>query len=506
MKSLIEYLERSADVFPNKTALRYEDEIVTYADLRQRSKKIASGIIPLKDDGELRSVAVFLPRGTLPIICYMGILYAGLAYVPMNYALPDNRIENTFNTLQPLCVITDDENKERISKLCKCPVFTAETLSETEINSEIISETQRNVCDCDPAYVMFTSGSTGEPKGVTVSQRGVIDYVDSMLCEFKIDENTVIGMQSPLYFDISVFDIYVGFCCGAEIVIIPEKIFMFPNMVPQYVNDFNINLIYWVPTVFDGLVANGVLYDCPFKKVDTIIFAGEAMRNSTLNVLRKTHSNCSFTNLYGPTETSVISMIYKVEKEFKDEEPLPIGRACKNSSAFIIDESGNEITADGIRGEIVLGGIGVGLGYWGNFEISDRAFIQNPLNSSYFDRVYKTGDIGYYKDGIMMFAGRSDSQIKHRGNRIELSDIECAACAVENVSGACAVYDSEKSEIVLFIESRDQWNLRKFNLELKKHIPSYMLPAKIHILDSLPHTPNGKTDRVTLKKLLTEEK
>jgi len=407
--------------------------------------------------------------------------------------------------LQPLCIITDDDNKDRISSLCNCPVVIMDELLLPEENEATVDTRIRKQCDCDPAYVMFTSGSTGTPKGVTISHRGVIDYVDSMLAEFDIDENRIIGMQSPLYFDISVFDMYVSFCRGCELVIIPDKIFMFPKMIPEYVNEKGINLIYWVPTVFDSLANDGILEEVPFKYVDTVIFAGEAMHNSTLNVLRRTHPDCTFANLYGPTETSVISMIYKVDRSFRDDEPLPIGVPCKNSRAFIVDDCGREIVVDGERGEIVLGGIGVGLGYWNNKETSDKAFVQSPLNDKYFERVYRTGDIGYYKDGLMMFAGRADSQIKHRGNRIELSDIECAAASVEGIQAVCALYDNDRQEIVIFAQSEKEWNLRKFNLELKKLLPPYMMPSKLHLLESMPHTPNGKIDRVTLKKRLTEE-
>lgn len=505
MKNLVEYIEKSSVSFPDKVALRYENEVITYSELKSRARKLASGIVALNKEEKINPVAVFLPKNTNTVVCYMAVLYASLAYVPMNYALPDERLRSTFETLEPLCVITDENNKQRIKELCHSEVVTIEDLLQSKENNMEIERRLRRSCDCDPAYVMFTSGSTGTPKGVTISHRGVIDYVDSMLVEFDIDENTVIGMQSPLYFDISVFDMYVAFCKGAELVIIPDKIFMFPKMVPEYVNEKKINLIYWVPTVFDSLANDGVLEQVPFKYVDTVIFAGETMHNSTLNVLRRTHPRCSFTNLYGPTETSVISMIYKVDRKFRDDEPLPIGKACKNSRAFIIDDDGKEIKAEGVRGEIVLGGIGVGLGYWNNTEVSDKAFVQSPLNSKYFERVYKTGDIGYYKDGCMMFAGRADSQIKHRGNRIELSDIECAASSVEGIKAVCALYDGEKQEIVIFAESDKEWNLRKFNLELKKLLPPYMMPSKLHLLESMPHTPNGKIDRVTLKKQLMEE-
>ncbi len=506
MKNLTEYIEGSYLKYPDKTALRYEQTAITYKELRNKARKIASGLLSLQAQGSYNPVAVFLQRGTEPVICYMAALYSARAYVPINYSLPDNRLRTTFEILEPVCVITDDENKDRLSAICNCPVVTPSELYEAgKENDERVDMAVSRSCDCDGAYIIFTSGSTGAPKGVTVSHRGVIDYVDSMLCEFEINENDVLGMQSPLYFDISVFDMYVTFCTGAELVIIPDKIFLYPKMVPEYVNENNITFIYWVPTVFDSIASSGILDECKFEKVKTVLFAGEIMHNKTLNTLRRAMPDCVYANLFGPTETSVISTFFKVEEEFEDSQPLPVGKPCKNTKLLLLDENNKEITRDGVRGEIVFGGIGIGLGYWNNKEISDKVFVQNPLNERYFERVYRTGDVGYYNNGVLMFAGRADSQIKHRGNRIELADIECAANSVETVEKACALYDGEKQEIVLFVQSDVQWNLRKFNLELKKHLPSYMLPSRLVIVEQMPYTPNGKINRIELKKALTEE-
>lgn len=502
MKNLTGYVERAYKKNPDKVVLRYEDSFETYKSLREKARKIATALIKLNNENVIRPVVVMLPRSCEPIVCYMGALYSANPYVPVNYALPDNRLKVTIETLNPLCCITDDEGKARMSALCDVPIFTPDELLQTQEDESLINTALHNACDCDPAYIMFTSGSTGTPKGVTISHRGVVDYVDSMLCEFDIDQNTVIGMQSPLYFDISVFDMYVTFACGCELVIIPDKIFMFPSMITDYVNEKNINLIYWVPTTFSTMVNADVFSEKKFEYVKQIIFAGETMQNSVLNVMRKAMPDCTYANLYGPTETSVISTIYKVDREFADDEPLPVGVPCKNSRVFLLDEKNELVTEENQRGEICISGIGVGLGYWNNKEVSDKAFCQNPLNDKFFDRMYRTGDIGYFKDGLLMFAGRADSQIKHRGNRIELGDIETACTVVENVKNACAVYDYEKSEIVVFIESGFEWNLRKFNLELKKHIPSYMLPSRLVILDKMPLTPNGKRDRVSLKNML----
>ena len=224
------------------------------------------------------------------------------------------------------------------------------------------------------------------------------------------------------------------------------------------------------------------------------------MQNSVLNVMRKAMPDCTYANLYGPTETSVISTIYKVDRAFSNDEPLPVGHACKNSRVFLFNEKNELVTKEGERGEICISGIGVGLGYWNNKEVSDKVFCCNPLNDKFFDRMYRTGDIGYYKDGLLMFAGRSDSQIKHRGNRIELGEIENAAQCLEYVDNACAIFDAENEKIFLFLETSEKLVLRKVNVELKKYIPKYMLPHELVCLEKLPHTANDKIDRVTLRK------
>ena len=358
------------------------------------------------------------------------------------------------------------------------------------------------VIDTDPIYIMFTSGSTGAPKGVTIAHRGVIDYAVWVRNTFGIDENSNLGNQAPFYFDNSIFDIYSMLLTGATMTIIPEKLFMFPSKLPEFVRDNCITTIFWVPTVMINVANSGVLEEIDMPELENVVFCGEVMPNTQLNIWRKNQPHCRYANLYGPTEISDVCSYYIVDREFKDSDPLPIGKACENMRIIILNEE-NKIADMNEQGELCVIGAGVALGYWNAPELTRRAFTQNPVNPYYPERIYRTGDLAYVNDeGLIMFSGRRDNQVKVKGNRIELGEIENAAMCVGSVKGACAVYDETSQKIVLFVESCETLMLRKVNLELKKYIPQYMLPSKLVVMDKFPHTANDKIDRVTLKKSL----
>ena len=291
---------------------------------------------------------------------------------------------------------------------------------------------------------------------------------------------------------------------GAEMNIIPEKLFMFPSKLPEYIRDNHITTIFWVPTVMINVANSGVLEEIKMPELKTVAFCGEVMPNTQLNVWRKHHPDAIYANLYGPTEISDVCTYYIVDRPFLDSEPLPIGKACENMRIIILNDK-NEIAKTNEQGELCVIGSGVSLGYWNKPDISDKVFVQNPANPFYEERIYRIGDLAYINDeGLIMYDGRIDNQVKVKGNRIELGEIECAAMCVSGVRGACAVFDAENERIVLFVESCESLVLRKFNNELKQYIPKYMLPSKLVVMDKFPHTANDKIDRVTLKKSLSE--
>ena len=505
--SAVRLLDDAADRYKDKIAVSDENENLSFIQLQKIGHSIATALLNVSDGGYMpEPVMVFLPKSGRCIASFMGAMYSANPYVPIAYDMPPSRIQKIVDLLEGRGHIITDENGLDIIKSMSVPdtmhIHIYNDISKQDADCDSIYKTLDKVIDTDPIYIMFTSGSTGEPKGVTVPHRGAVDYALWVQRTFGIDEHTKLGNQAPFYFDNSIFDIYSMLLTGAQMNIIPETLFMFPSKLPEYIRDNNITTIFWVPTVMINVANSGALSEIEMPTLKTVAFCGEVMPNTQLNIWRKNHPQAVYANLYGPTEISDVCTYYIVDREFNDSDPLPIGRACENMRIIILNEQ-NEIAKPNEQGELCVIGTGVSLGYWNKPEISDKVFVQNPANPFYEERIYRTGDLAYITDdGLIMYDGRMDNQVKVKGNRIELGEIECAAMCVDGVKGACAVFDAPNEQIVLFVESTQELILRKFNNELKKYIPKYMLPSRLVVMEKFPHTANDKIDRVTLKKSL----
>ncbi len=498
-------LDRIASLYPDKTALIDESSEISFEALRQSALKVGSALLS-EDIASGAPVIVYMKKSIACIVSFMGILYSGRPYVPVAADMPVSRVQKIVDNLSPACIIADADRMALLkdSDLKNQNILLYDELLTKDINTEAVNASLSKVIDTDPIYIMYTSGSTGNPKGVTVSHKGVIDYANWTCSEFGFTKDDVFGNQAPFYFDNSIFDIYSCLLTGATMVIIPEVLFNFQVKLPEYIEEKNITVIFWVPTVLINVANGGVLEDHPMPSLKKVLFCGEVMPNTQLNIWRKHHPDAMYANLYGPTEITDVCTYYVVDRPFDNSDPLPIGKPCRNMRAYIITEDGH-LAKTGECGELCIGGTGVALGYWNNKEITDGAFIQNPFNTNYFERIYKTGDLAYWnEEGLLIFMGRKDSQIKINGNRVELGEIETAAMCLAGVSGACAVLDAERNKIVLFLETAETLKLRLVNNELRQYIPKYMLPGEVITMEKFPHTPNDKIDRVTLKKTLLE--
>lgn len=510
LNSAVRLLDKAAEKYNDKTAIADEWGEISFAELQKQGKSVGTAIINADAEGYMPSpVMVYLKKSISCIVCFMGAMYSANPYVPTAYDMPANRIQKIVDSLQGRGHIITDANGLETLKTMDIPetisIHIYEEIIKTEADNVLVEKTLSSAIDTDPIYIMFTSGSTGAPKGVTVPHRGVIDYAMWVAKTFGIDKTSVLGNQAPFYFDNSIFDIYSCLLTGAKMVIIPETLFMFPVKLPEFVRDNDITTIFWVPTVMINVANSGVLSEIELPKLENVVFCGEVMPNTQLNIWRKAQPHCTYANLYGPTEISDVCTYYIADRPFKDSDPLPIGRACENMRIIILNEQ-NEIAKTNEQGEICVIGTGVSLGYWNNPEITQKAFMQNPVNTYYEERIYRTGDLAFIDDeGLIIYLGRKDNQVKVKGNRIELGEIENAAMCVDGVKGACAVFDEDKQQIVLFVESQTDFKLRKMNLELKKYIPNYMLPSGLIVMDKFPHTANDKIDRVTLKNSLKTE-
>lgn len=502
MNSAIMMFERTAARFPAKTAVTDEWGEARFAQLRATALSIGTGL--LSEGHGLSPVIVYLPKSIAALTCFLGAMYGAHPYVPVDVAIPMKRLQSIIANMGRGHLITSRELAPNLEELDLMGVelHLYDELAQTEPDEAACLERVNGVIDADPIYIMYTSGSTGVPKGVTIPHRGIIDYARWLQETFDFDEKTVLGNQSAFYFDNSTLDIFTMCYTGAKMVIIPEVLFRFPAKLPAFVADNQINTIFWVPTVMMGVANSGVLDKCEMPALTKVLFCGEEMPNRQLNMWRRAFPNLLYANLYGPTEITDVCSYYIVDREFCDADPLPIGRACKNMRIVILREDGTEAET-GETGELCVLGSALARGYWNAPEITRRVFTQNPLINDYDDRLYRTGDLAYKQsDGNIIFLGRADSQIKLRGNRIELGEIETAAKSLPAIMNACALFDAEKQEIVLFAETNETLVQRKLNLELKKLIPTYMLPGKLVCMAKFPLTPNGKIDRVLLKSTL----
>ena len=334
------------------------------------------------------------------------------------------------------------------------------------------------------------------PKGVAACHRSVIDYIEQLSRVLGFSRETVFGNQTPLYFDACLKELYPTLKFGATTYLIPKSLFMFPVKLVEYLNEHRINTICWVVSALTMISGFKVLEKHVPQYLHTVAFGSEMFPIRQLKFWRAALPSARFVNLYGPTEATGMSCWFEVDRDFSDDEILPVGRPFRNTGVLLLDEQGRP-AAPGQVGEICLRGTCLTLGYYGDFARTHEAFVQNPLNDKYPELIYRTGDLGRYNErGELVFLSRKDNQIKHMGHRIELGEVEVVACMDEAVRAACCLYDGEKKRLLLCYEGEaEPAELAK---SLRAKLPPYMAPNGIHRLEALPRTPNGKMDRRAL--------
>ncbi len=496
MKTITDYFERAAAANPSKAAVSDESVSLTYSELMGYARSIGT---KLGCCGKRKSaVALFLDKTPFCAAAMLGTAYSGNFYIVVDSKMPAERIKTMFSTVSPFAVITQPELVDTLKETgFDGDTYIIDEIIRTDVDDELLKKISTGVNDREPLYCLFTSGSTGVPKGTVVSHGNVIAYTDWFINRFDITNETVFGSQTPFYFSMSVTDLFSTLRTGAELAIIPKKFFAFPIKLIQYLNDKKVNTIYWVPSAL-CIVANSDLFKYAKPEyLKKVLFAGEVMPVKQLNYWISHFPDIIYANLFGPTETTDICTYYVVDRSFEDSASLPIGNACDNCSVFVLGEDGKECAA-GEEGELYVRGPFVAYGYYNNPEKTKEAFVQDPLNDSYPELVYKTGDIVKYNEyGELIYCGRKDHQIKHMGYRIELGEIENAATACEGVLAAACIYNSETDRIIMIYQGKPE---EKAVLDMvRKRVPEYMVPGRVIKISSMPHNSNGKIDRVLLK-------
>ena len=501
-RNLFDYLESAARRLPGKTAFSDERQSLTFGELYARA--LAVGLSVAETAGTFnRPVAVIASRSTGPVVGMLGALAAGSFYVPVDAKTPPERMRALMEDLRPALILVPAEKADPFAWLAEFAPLLPQDRTETEVPPETeatLAGRRERILDADPAYMIFTSGSTGRPKGIPVSHRSVIDFTEWMAEACGVTENDVLGNQAPFHFDLSVKDLYQTLKLGASCVILGPKCFSFPLLLVRALNEHGVTTLIWATSAFRMTAVSGVLEREVPHTVKKIILGGEALQAAHLNIWRRALPECRFINLYGPTEVTVDCAWFPIdpEKEYRDGEPVPIGKACRNMEILLLGEDLRPVP-DGEPGEICVRGTGLAKGYYNDPEKTARAFVQNPLNPHYPDLLYRTGDIAKKDgDGNLVFLARADDQIKRAGYRIELGEIESALAAVGGIGEAVCLFDAKEDRLICVYGGSAKEE--EIAAELGKRLPRYMIPNEYRPMKALPHNANGKIDRAELKK------
>ena len=498
--NVLEYLEKSAGENPTKIMMADSNKSITYCEVLNLAQHIGCYLIN-KLNCKNQPIFVTIDRDIESIVLFLGVVYSGNFYVPIDSSLPEIRLENMLNTIKPIAILGKNEK-------CAFDVttekFNTKYYSLNELSSECVDENsliniRNESIDTDPLYAIFTSGSTGIPKAVLISHKSVIDLMNAFKKTFAFDESYILGNQAPFDFDVSVKDIYSTISNCATLQIIPKELFSFPAKLISYMNERRINTVIWATTALCIIANLRIMRKEKPQYLKNVFFSGEVMPIKVLNYWMDNLPAVRYVNLYGPTEITCNCTFFVVDKRYGADETLPIGKAFVNSDIIVLNDE-NHLVNIGEIGELCVRGSSLALGYYNNIAKTTECFCQNPLNANYPELIYRTGDlVKYDNDKNLVYCARKDFQIKHMGHRIELTEIEAAVDSIDLVERCCCIYDANNENIVLVYQSKEL--VDKDIIEyLTEVLPKYMMPSRYIKKDSMPLNEHLKIDRNLLKK------
>jgi amino acid adenylation domain-containing protein len=522
------WVAEQANRRPGAGALVFKQERLTYEALEQASNRLAH---LLKEAGCARGdrVCILSPKSPTAIVAILAVLKADAVYVPLDPASPAPRLEKMIQSCDDRWILAAGSVGPTLATLFADSGFAgahsvgwlgadglpggirpAFSIADTRVfpaTPPASTNTPR-----DPAHVLFTSGSTGVPKGVVITHANVRRFVEWAVEYFGTAPDDRISGHPPLYFDLSTFDMFGTFAAGAELHLVPPELNLLPNQLAELIRSVELTQWFSVPSVLNYMAKFDVVRHGDFPSLRRVLWCGEVFPTPALIHWMQRLPHVTFTNLYGPTEATIASSYYTVPAcPTNEDEPIPIGQACDGEELLVLDEELHTVPA-GEVGELYIGGAGLSPGYWRDAEKTRGAFLPAPEGGSRSDRIYRTGDLATIgADGLVRFLGRADSQVKTRGYRVELGEIETALhaigilreCAVvgvpsqdfDGVAIGCAYVPLEPASVTP----------AKLREALARVLPPYMLPSRWWPFDELPKTGNGKIDRRKLKELRASE-
>jgi len=514
---LFQGLDHYADVSPEQEAVRFMGNYLTYHQLSTQSNQLAHALL---DAGIRRGdrVGIYMNKCLESIVSLYGIMKAGAAYVPLDAFAPVERLRFVINDCGIRVLLSNDgmlesiqevlEGLENITQVIgpewdgKADVLFVPWIDVNTLATEDLPAIQ--LTEQDLAYILYTSGSTGVPKGIMHTHRSGLSFAEWASSTYGLHQSDRVSNHAPLHFDLSTFDIFAVHASGATTVVIPEGMAKFPTSVANFIEQEKISVWYSVPFALIQMLQHGNLANRNVVELRWILFAGEPFPPKHLRKLMSAIPHARYSNLYGPTETNVCTFYHVPAIPGESDESIPIGRSCENIETLVIDDDDKTATP-GEVGELLIRGGVVMRGYWGQAEKTEKSFHRRDLILDSPDIFYRTGDlVRLNKDGDFEFLGRKDRQIKTRGFRVELDEIEVVLLADLRVQEAAvfAVPDGDGSNIiegVVVLTEGEQANPDDLIEFLSKHLPPYSIPNQLWICESFPRTSTGKIDRRALQ-------
>ncbi len=507
------YLEVAATSQPDHTACTYLEESLSYGELDLRANQLARHLQNLGIKPGDR-VGIYMPKSIVTPVALYGIMKSGAAYVPLDPSAPVDRISGLCKDCDIRCIVSSPAQSRKLRQLAltSSPVqhvigvdgdYTGEWhfIPWATVAQESGESLALPLSTEDLAYIIYTSGSTGVPKGMMHSHRSGLSFSRWAVSEFGFSSADRLSNHAPLHFDLSIMDYFASIIAGATVVIVPEEYTKLPASYTQLVADQSVTVLYTVPFAFTQMLLHGALEQRDLSKLRYAIFGGEPFSAVYLRALMQALPHVTFVNMYGPAEVNGVSQ-YRVPEPPDEKDSVPIGKINDNAEALVVDANDNPV-ASGETGELLVCSPTMMLGYWRRQDMTSASLFRTEGDDR---RVfYRTGDlVEVMPGGVMRFIGRKDRQVKVRGYRVELDEIELALTALDAVEeGAAYVVESGAGVREVYAETTlRQSGVAEIDLmrALKKILPWYALPAQLTTRTEFPRTATGKIDRRTLQK------
>jgi amino acid adenylation domain-containing protein len=506
-KLLQDLVTRQVERRPQATAIVYGAKRLSYGELDAAANRLARTLIAAgcrKGD----RVGFLYPKKPAAMVWMLGILKAGAMHVPLDVSSPPERLRRIVGSCEPRFVLAAGPAAPlaaQIQDLARLAwmdesvpaglraAFTLKDVARAPAEAPACATRPE-----EPAHILFTSGSTGMPKGVVITHANVMAFVDWGVKHFGLDSSDRVSGHTPLHFDLSTYDIFGAYAAGAELHVVPLETALLPHRLAEFMRASRLTQLFSVPSILNYMAKLDAVRQDDFPELRRVMWCGEVLATPVLIHWMKRLPHARFTNLYGPTEATVASSYYDVPACPEDPAAsIPIGSACEGEELFLIDD------------EIHIGGVGLSPGYWRDADKTAAAFVPHPTRPG--ERVYRTGDLGRLRpDGLMEFIGRADTQIKSRGYRIELGEIEAALASLPQLRESAVVairsQGFEQWQICCaYVPMAGQtWTPAALRTELARLLPAYMMPARWMQYEALPKNANGKIDRPRLKQSFSE--